>query len=69
MVVGNSQTLSKSEVWGNMVEYCKNPDTPAALIPITDRSQYSSAEALASHIQQSKKRKGGALEEIDSFKR
>lgn len=40
-VVGNARTLSQSEVWKNMIEYCRSSETASKLVELPSPSHYA----------------------------
>lgn len=47
MIVGNSETLSKSIVWSNLVQYCRAQGT---FVEVEDRSQFETMAAFRKNV-------------------
>lgn len=41
LVVGNAKTLSQSEVWKNMIEYCRSSETDSKFVELPSPSHYA----------------------------
>ena len=50
LVVGNEKTLSQSEVWKNMIQYAKGPESEARYVPVPSSYNYETHLDLSALI-------------------